>query len=89
MSLHFHDSVLQTFPSHRASQYFLMELNKNMHGCTCMTTHDSFVFSIGRPHACPSRKSYPDVLVVQSSQDWDGEDNARALDWSMQGRVFL
>jgi len=38
---------------------------------------------------CPFRKSYPDVLVVQSSQDRNGEDGARALDRSMRGRVFL
>jgi hypothetical protein len=38
---------------------------------------------------CPFRKSYPDVLVVQSSQDRNGDDGARALDCSMQGRIFL
>jgi hypothetical protein len=39
--------------------------------------------------ACPFRKSYPDVLVVQTSQDRNGDDGARALDCSMQGRIFL
>jgi hypothetical protein len=39
--------------------------------------------------ACPFRKSYPDVLVVQSSQDRNGDNGARSLDCSMQGRIFL
>jgi len=39
--------------------------------------------------SCPFRKSYPDVLVVQSSQDRNGDNGARALDCSMQGRIFL
>ena len=38
---------------------------------------------------CPFRKLYPAVLVVQSSQDRNGEDGARTLDCSMQGRIFL
>jgi CheY-like chemotaxis protein len=33
--------------------------------------------------ACPFRKSYPDVLVVQSSQDRDGDNGARSLDCAM------
>jgi hypothetical protein len=39
--------------------------------------------------SCPFRKLYPAVLVVQSSQDRNGEDGARTLDCSMQGRIFL
>ena len=38
--------------------------------------------------SCPFRILYPDVLVVQSSQDRNGEDGARILDCSMQGRIF-
>jgi hypothetical protein len=38
---------------------------------------------------CPFRKLYPAVLVVQSSQDRNGEDGARTLDCSIQGRSFL
>ena len=38
---------------------------------------------------CPFRKLYPAVLVVQSSQDRNGEDGARTLDCSMQGCIFL
>ena len=38
---------------------------------------------------CPFRKSYPDVLVMQSSQDRNGDNGARSLDCSMQGRIFL
>jgi hypothetical protein len=32
---------------------------------------------------CPFRKSYPDVLMVQSSQDRNGDNGARSLDCSM------
>jgi hypothetical protein len=35
------------------------------------------------------RKSYPDVLIMQSGQDGNGDNDARPLDCSMQGRVFL
>ena len=38
---------------------------------------------------CHFRKSYPDVLVMQSSQDRNGDDSARSLDGSMRGRIFL
>ena len=38
---------------------------------------------------CPFRKSYPDVLVMQPSQDRNGDNGARPLDCSMQGRIFL
>ena len=38
---------------------------------------------------CPFRKSYPDVLMVQSGQDRNGDNSARPLDCSMQRRVFL
>ena len=34
---------------------------------------------------CPFRKSYPDVLVLQSSQDRNGNNGARSLDCTMQG----
>ena len=39
-------------------------------------------------YLCPFRKSYPDVLVVQSSQDRNGGNGARSLDRSMQRRIF-
>ena len=48
-----------------------------------------FVAMVSSAHACPFRKSYPDVLVVQSSQDRNGDDSARSLDGSMRGRIFL
>jgi hypothetical protein len=38
----------------------------------------------GRSIRCPFRKSYPDVLMVQSSQDRNGGNVARSLDRSMQ-----
>jgi hypothetical protein len=38
---------------------------------------------------CPFRKSYPDVLVMQPSQDRNGENGARSLDRSMRGRILL
>ncbi|MGC2588214.1 MAG: ABC transporter substrate binding protein, partial [Pseudolabrys sp.] len=35
-----------------------------------------FVESLSRPggNACPFRKSYPDVLMMQSGQDWNGDN---------------
>ena len=41
------------------------------------------------PNPCPFRKSYPDVLVVQSSQNRNGDDGASALNCSMQWHVLL
>ncbi len=38
---------------------------------------------------CPFRKSYPDVLMMRSGQDGNGDKDARPLDCSMQGRIFL
>ena len=38
---------------------------------------------------CPFRKSYPDVFMMQPSQDGNGDNSARSLDCSMQGRIFL
>ena len=38
---------------------------------------------------CPFRKFYPDVLMMQSSQDRNGDNDTGPLDCSMQGRVFL
>jgi hypothetical protein len=38
---------------------------------------------------CPFRKSYPDVLVMQPSQDRNGDNDTGPLDYSMQGRIFL
>jgi hypothetical protein len=37
----------------------------------------------------PFRKSYPDVLMMQSGQDWNGDNDTGPLDCSMQGRIFL
>ena len=37
---------------------------------------------------CPFRKSYPDVLMIQSGQDWNGDNDARPLDCSMQGCIL-
>jgi len=38
---------------------------------------------------CPFRKSYPDVVMMQSGQDWNGDNDTGPLDCSMQGRIFL
>src|SRR5450756_929090 len=35
---------------------------------------------------CRFRKSYPEVLVMQPSQDRNGDNGARTLDCSVQGR---
>src|SRR5437899_2485624 len=37
---------------------------------------------------CPFRKSYPDVLVVQPGQDWDGDNDTGPLDRPTQGRIL-
>jgi len=42
-----------------------------------------------RAHPRPFLKSYPDVLVMQNSQDRNGNNGARSLDGSIQGRIFL
>src|SRR5258708_1324258 len=31
------------------------------------------------PHPCPSRKLYPRVAMMQSGQDWCGDDGPRSL----------
>ena len=38
---------------------------------------------------CPFRKSYPDVLMMQSSQDRNGDNDTGPLDCSIQGCIFL
>jgi hypothetical protein len=40
-------------------------------------------------NSCPFRKSYPDILMVQSGQDRNGDNDAGPLHCSMQGRIFL
>ena len=46
----------------------------------CLTTQGhTLAQQLARLPACPFRKSYPDVLVVQSSQDRNGDNGARAL----------
>jgi hypothetical protein len=37
---------------------------------------------------CPFRKLYPDIMVVQPRQDWDGDNGAGPLDCPTCGRVF-
>src|SRR5207244_8474901 len=43
----------------------------------------------GNIGTCPFRKSYPDVLMMQSGQDWDSDNDTGPLDCSMQGRILL
>ena len=38
---------------------------------------------------CPFRKSYPDVFVMQSAEDWDGSNVADPLNNALQGCVLL
>jgi hypothetical protein len=45
-------------------------------------------YSRGGPLSCPFRKSYPDIMVVQPVQDWDGDNDAGPLDCPTQRRVF-
>jgi hypothetical protein len=46
-------------------------------------------FTSAHVFPCPFRKSYPNVLVMQPSQDRNGDNDAGPLDYSMQGRFFL
>jgi hypothetical protein len=41
---------------------------------------ESFIAQRLSQNRCPSRKSYPRVAVVQSEQDWCGDDGPRSLD---------
>ena len=43
----------------------------------------------GHVFTCPFRKLYPDVLMMQSGQDRNGDNDTGPLDCSMQGRIFL
>ena len=43
----------------------------------------------GQSTGCPFRKSYPDVVVVQPGQDWDGDNGTGALDRPTQGRILV
>jgi hypothetical protein len=44
---------------------------------------------VGGLLTCPFRKPYPNILMMQSGQDWDGDNDTGPLDCSMQGRIFL
>src|SRR5262249_52309504 len=44
--------------------------------------------SLPLKRGCPFRKLYPDVMVVQSGQDRDGDNSTAPLHRSTQGRVF-
>jgi hypothetical protein len=57
------------------------------YGCGCVSYCNGWVRGRGF-NRCPFRKSHPDVLMVQSSQDGNGDNGARSLDSSMQGRIF-
>src|SRR6516164_4514095 len=45
-------------------------------------------FAVFRFYACPFRKLYPDIMVVQPGQDWDRDNGIGALDCPTGGRVF-
>ena len=57
-------------------------------------SHRSYALSaIPAPEAavptCPFRKLYPNILMMQPGQDWDGDNDTGPLDCPMQGRIFL
>ena len=63
-------------------------------GDTNRLLHQAKMVSVDRsdlvqPAACPFRKLYPNILMMQSSQDRNGDNGARSLDCSMRGRIFL
>src|SRR5438874_9935651 len=43
---------------------------------------------VERPISCPFRKSYPDVLMVQPGQDWDGDNDTGPLGRPTQWRIL-
>lgn len=45
-------------------------------------------YSYGAARACPSRKLYPDVMVVQPAEYANGHDAAGPLNCPLQGRIF-
>jgi len=57
--------------------------------CSCEVTFSqpkhSFVIMVA---TCALRKSYPDVLVVQTGQDWEGDNDTGPLDRPAQGRIL-
>ena len=52
--------------------------------------YSAVVFPIPNPSCviCPFRKLYPDVMVVQPRQDWDGYNDPGPLHCPTQGRVL-
>src|SRR5207302_11000435 len=80
----------------RACRYVLPRLSvmRADHGYRWGTIPDGRL----RPHGisgqlndilrCPFRKSYPDVLMVQPGQDWDGDNDTEPLDRPTQGRIL-
>src|SRR5438874_9298161 len=80
----------------RACRYVLPRLSvmRADHGYRWGTIPDGRL----RPHGisgqlndilrCPFRKSYPDVLMVQPAQDWDGDNDTGPLDRPTQGRIL-
>jgi hypothetical protein len=56
--------------------------------CLCHCPAQRARHGYGQLRRCLFRKSYPDVMVVQSGQDWDGDNDTRSLDRPLQGRVL-
>ena len=77
-------ATLQTANQFSLMERFSLALNEvgnpPHHGCD--STVEPQKPTSREVDTCPFRKSYPDVLVVQSSQDRNGDNGARALDCS-------
>jgi hypothetical protein len=75
--LHHHYARVYVFGTHRPLRVTKL--------CACVRKQPKLKAGL----CCPFRKSYPDVLVMQPSQDRNGYNGARSLDGSMKGRIFL
>ena len=87
-----HEVPAQSRPSYsRLSRYDATGLIWLLRGQTVMALAENTaaIQNSDTGNTCPFRKSYPDVLMMQSCQDWNGDNGTGPLDCSMQRRIFL
>ena len=70
-----------------------MRNNDRAYGNVFTTIHNVVKSNIRPDHVkkkdCPFRKSYPDVLVMQPTQDRIDDNGTGSLNCSVHGRIFL
>ena len=67
-------------------RYYMLNV---ANGRPCFYNAKGYVRFNERMGACPFRKSYPRVAMMQSTQDGHSNDGTRALDCSMQWRILV